>query len=78
MICTLNSLSGWKGLKKFRPRDSFNASLIYILFSMTVHYAYGKSDPVDIVVIEKTDYFGCLYILVLAGFNLKFESLWLV
>ena len=42
---------------------------------MTVHYANGKSDPVDIGVIEKTDYFGCLYILVLAGFNLKFESL---
>jgi len=29
----LNSLSGWKGLKKFIPRDSFNSSL-YILFSM--------------------------------------------
>ena len=26
-------LSGWKGLKKFIPRDSFNSSL-YILFSM--------------------------------------------
>ena len=31
---TLNSLSDWKGLKKFIPRDSFNSSL-YILFSMT-------------------------------------------
>ena len=30
----MNSLSGWKGLKKFIPRDSLNSSLIYILFSM--------------------------------------------
>ena len=34
-LYTLNSLSGWKGLKKFIPRDSFNFSL-YILFSMHV------------------------------------------
>ena len=34
MICTL---SGWKGLKKFISRDSLNALLIYIVFSMTVH-----------------------------------------
>ena len=27
-------LSGWKGLKKFIPRDSPNSPLIYILFSM--------------------------------------------
>ena len=32
-LYTLNSLSGWKGLKKFIPRNSFNSSL-YILFSM--------------------------------------------
>ena len=32
-LYTLNSLSGWKGLKKFIPRDSFTSSL-YILFSM--------------------------------------------
>ena len=32
-LYTLNSLSGWKGLKKFIPRDSFISSL-YILFSM--------------------------------------------
>ena len=41
MICehlhdlyTLNSLSGWKGLKKFIPRDSLNSPLIYILFAL--------------------------------------------
>jgi len=34
-LYTLNSLSGWKGLKKFIPRDSFNSSL-YILFSMVI------------------------------------------
>ena len=33
-LYTLNSLSAWKGLKKFIPRDSLNYSLIYILFSM--------------------------------------------
>ena len=32
-LYTMNSLSGWKGLKNFIPRDSFNSSL-YILFSM--------------------------------------------
>jgi len=32
----LNSLSGWKGLTKFIPRDSLNSSLIYILFSMPI------------------------------------------
>ena len=32
---TLNFLSGWKGLKKFIQRDSFNSSL-YILFSMII------------------------------------------
>ena len=31
---TLNSLSGWKGLKKFIRRDSLNSPLIYILFSL--------------------------------------------
>ena len=30
----LNSLSGWKRLKKFIPRDFVNSPLIYILFSM--------------------------------------------
>ena len=30
-LYTLNSLSGWKGLKKFIPRDSFNSSLFYSL-----------------------------------------------
>jgi len=36
MICTFwtRSLSGWKGLNKFKPRDSLNSPLIYILFSM--------------------------------------------
>ena len=33
-LYTLNSLSDWKGLKKFTPRDSLNSPLIYILFSM--------------------------------------------
>ena len=32
-LYTLNFLSGWKRLKKFIPRDSFN-SFLYILFSM--------------------------------------------
>jgi len=31
-LYTLNSLSGWKGLKKFIPRDSLNSPLIYILY----------------------------------------------
>jgi len=40
-LYTLNSLSGWKkGLKKSIPRDSFNSSLIYILFSMFVTHSY--------------------------------------
>ena len=33
-LYTLNSLSGWKGLKKFISKDSFN-SFLYILFSMS-------------------------------------------
>ena len=33
-LYTLNFLSGWKGLKKFIPRDSLNSPLLYILFSM--------------------------------------------
>jgi len=37
----LNSLSGWKGLKKFIPRDSFNSSL-YILFSMVKTLVYSN------------------------------------
>ena len=37
MICTLwTPISGWKGMKKFIPRDSLNSPLIYILFSLTV------------------------------------------
>jgi len=36
-LYTLNSLSGWKGLTKIIPRDSFNSSL-YILFSMAINY----------------------------------------
>jgi len=35
-LYTLNSLSGWKGLKKCIPRDSLNSPLIYILFSMII------------------------------------------
>ena len=34
-LYTLNSLSGWKGLKKFIPRDPLNSPLIFILFSMS-------------------------------------------
>ena len=37
-LFTLNSLSGWKGLKKFIPRDSLNSPLIYILFSMGLKF----------------------------------------
>ena len=35
-LYTLNSLSGWKGLKKFIPRDWLNSTLIYILFSLVI------------------------------------------
>ena len=35
-LYTLNSLSGWKGLKKFIPKDSLKSPLIYILFSMVL------------------------------------------
>ena len=36
---TLNSLSGWKGLAKFIPRDCLNFTLKYILFSLrSTHY----------------------------------------
>ena len=31
---TFNSRSGWKGLKKFIPRDCLISPLIYIIFSM--------------------------------------------
>ena len=33
-LYTLNSLSGWKGLTKFIPKDCLNSTLIYILFSL--------------------------------------------
>ena len=39
-LYTLNSLSGWKGLKKFIPRDSLNSPLIYILFSMIMRLLF--------------------------------------
>ena len=39
-LYTLNSLSGWKGLKKFIPRDFLNSPLIYILFSMFVQLCF--------------------------------------
>ena len=39
-LYTLNTHSGWKGLKKFIPRDSLNSPLIYILFSMLIVLAY--------------------------------------
>ena len=43
-LYTLNSFSGWKGLKKFIPRDSLNSPLIYILFSMfgTLSILYNR------------------------------------
>ena len=33
-LYTLNSLSGWKGLTKFIPRDCLNSTLTHILFSL--------------------------------------------
>ena len=43
-LYTMNFLSGWKGLKKFIPRDSLNSPPIYILFSMlTTVVNYHKS-----------------------------------
>ena len=44
-LYTLNSLSDWKGLKKFIPRDSLNSPLISILFSLINNFGnfrYGK------------------------------------
>ena len=35
-LYTLNSLSGWKGRKKFIPTDSLNSPLIYILFYLVM------------------------------------------
>ena len=37
---TLNSLAGWKELRKFIPRDWLNSTLIHVLFSLYIYIIY--------------------------------------
>jgi len=64
-IYLIFTLSGWKGLNKFIPRDSLNSPLIYILFSLIISdcgfsskvtYGYLLSELITFM-LEKRQYF---------------------